>query len=252
MERKIEFVNNKGQVLRGIVFVPKRYTTAVVCLHGFPGSMSGTAQRVSRWLGRKGYLCLRFDFSGTDSSEGRFEDKLMSQEANEIRYAINYLERNFKYKRLVLFGHSTGAIDAALYAHRDKRISKLVLSGMVFDLKRSARYDFTDVQVRQFWERGFITYNRPGRWMHRKRLKKAFYDEFFKLNVPLAIKRWHKPLMIIHGTRDQMIPVDDPKELFSIANRPKKLVIIKGGKHNMKGPQHWTEYARAIERFIRW
>jgi dipeptidyl aminopeptidase/acylaminoacyl peptidase len=250
MIKKISFKNQKGQTLRGFVHVPKQYDTAFIVLHGFPGSCTGSrVPKTCKMLEAKGYLAMGFDFSGTNISDGKFEDKLMSQEAKEIKYAIDFLENNYKFKKLILHGHSTGAIDAALYAYKDKRISKLIISGGIDRLENAARYDFTDTQVRDFWTKGFITYNAKSYWTHNKKLKKAFYDEFFTLDIPSSIKKYKKPLLIIHGDNDEAVPVERAYLMYEQANNPKKLVIIKGSDHSFTKKDWLKKQVNEIVKF---
>lgn len=252
MIKEIDFKNNLGLTLKGIVHIPKKYDTAILHLHGFPGNMYKTPLRMCRTMSKLGYLCMRFEFTGSNTSEGKFENKLMSQEVKDIRYAISFLKKNYQFKKFILIGHSTGAIDAALYAHRDKRIDKLVVMGAVSKLDEAVRYGFTDKQVRDFWQKGYIAYNEPGEWYNRKKLKKAFYDEFFKLNIANSIKKFKKPILIIHGTNDEAIPYDkDPKELYKLANRPKKLVYIKEADHSFEKKKHWNKLIFEINKFIK-
>lgn len=234
MIRHVSFKNNKGVTLRGFAHIPTFRPikkTAVIFLHGFPGRCIGTAARFCRMLEFLGFLCLRFGFSGSPPSDGKFEDKTMSQEVMDIRSAIDFLERKYDYKKVALIGISTGAIDAALYAHTDKRVEKLVLLSGVRDLKNAVHYDFSDEQIRTFLKKGYIVYQRPGHWVHRKKLKKKFYDEFFTLNIPAAIKKYRRPLLIVHGSNDVLVPEFNAHELYKIAHQPKKLVIVRGADH---------------------
>lgn len=250
MIKKVTFKNKRGLTLRGILHVPKQFDTAVIYCHGFPSTSRGfTARRIGRDLGGR-YLLLRFDFGGTPNSEGKFEDKRMSREVEDIRSAIDYLYKNHSFRRLVLVGHSTGAIDVSLYAHSDKRISKVILTGAVHDLANAVRYDFTDYQVNEFWKRGYIVYHWPKHWVNGRKLKKAFYDEFFTLDIPRAIKKYRKPLLVIHGERD-IIPWDkEGYALYKLANRPKKFVLIKDADHSFSVPQQWKNVVKHILRFI--
>ena len=192
-----------------------------------------------------------FDHSGTVLSDGKFEDKLLSQEIKEIKYAIDFLEKNYPFKRLILIGHSTGAINAALYAHKDKRISKVVLSGGVAKLDESVHYDFSDKQVKEFWTKGYCKFTYPDHWTLGKKLKKAYYDEFFKLNIPNALKKFKKPILIIHGEKDQTCrPWKDPIELFEIANKPKKMVIISKADHRLTVPGTHKKWVNHVTKFI--
>lgn len=249
----VQFQNHEGVTIRGQVHLPQNYDgrTALVYLHGFPGTMMGSASRFLPLFTKLGFLCLRFDFSGSNTSDGKFEDKLMSTEVQEIKCAIDFLEKNYHFKKLVLVGISTGAIDATLYGSKDKRVSAVVLLGGVSDLKHAVRYDFNDQQVHDFWTKGYIRYNRPGSWYHRQKLKKAFYDEFFTLNLPKAIKKYKKPLLIIHGEKDESVPLFNAKQLYKLANRPKKLVIIKGADHRFSKLRWKMKVLWEIYKFAR-
>ena len=257
----VAFLNHRKLVLRGVIHVPKRYDTAIVFLHGFPGHMDGYSKRFAMAFARKGYLCLRFNFSGTDTSDGKFEEKTMSEEVRDIRAAIDFVTTHYPTKRLVLYGHSTGAIDASLYAHTDKRLHGLVLSGAVSDLKHAVRYDFSDEQVHEFWTKGY-TYKCPTKprkkkhmWLwraNRGKLHKKYYDEFFSLDIPAAMKKYKKPVLILHGARDEAIPSQkDPHELYALCNDKKKLVIIPDADHSYKKPAHAAKAVAATLRFIR-
>jgi esterase/lipase len=140
---------------------------------------------------------------------------------------------------------------ASLYAHKDKRIGKLILLGAVSDLKHAVHYDFTDQQIHNFWKKCYITYNKPDSWVHHKRLKKSYYNEFFTLNIPKAIKKYHHPLLIIHGTEDHAIPLKEAKELHNIANKPKRLIFIKGADHRFSRKYHQLKVVWHIYRFIK-
>ena len=251
MIHKISFQNGRGLTLRGIVSVPQKYDTAVIFLHGFPSNHQGfTASRLLPMFSRTNYLFLLFSFSHSSPSDGKFEDKLMGKEVADIKSAIDFLQKNYHFKKLVLMGHSTGAIDAALYAPRDPRVDKVILSGGVSDLKHAVRYDFTDQQVYDFWNKGYITYNAPGKWYHHKKLKKAFYDEFFTLDIPAALKKYHKPILILHGEKDEAVPVKEAHELFALANQPKRLVIIRDADHRFSEPKHFRKAMVQIKKFI--
>jgi pimeloyl-ACP methyl ester carboxylesterase len=252
MIKKVSFKNGRGMTLRGIIHRPKKYDVAVVLCHGFPGSIYGhSSPRFGRLFEQAGFLTLRFNFSHTPDSDGRFENKLMSREVEDIKFAIDFLAKNFKFRKLALVGGSTGAIDASLYAYRDKRVSKLILTGAVSSLRNAVRYDFTDEQVRDFWQKGRIVYNWPGRFAHGKKLWKKFYDEFFTLDIPRAIKKYRRPLLIIHGEHDEIPWKKEAWALYRLANRPKKFVLIGGADHSFHNPIHFRQAAKQMISFIK-
>ena len=252
MVSSVKFKNKQGLWLQGFVHVPVQYSTAVLFLHGFPSSCHGyTSARMLNVMRKLPYLFMTFSFSGSEGSEGKFENKLMSTEVEDVRSAIDFLENEYDFKQLVLAGISTGAIDAALYACIDSRVSKLVLLGGVSDLKHSARYDFSDQQVYDFWTKGYITYDSAGKWYDGKRLKKRFYDEFFTLDIPSAIKKYRKPILIIHGEKDEAVPLFNAEELYESAHKPRKLVVIKDADHRFSKPAHFKKMVDVLNHFIK-
>ncbi|MBI5228726.1 prolyl oligopeptidase family serine peptidase [Candidatus Micrarchaeota archaeon] len=61
------------------------------------------------------------------------------------------------------------------------------------------------------------------------------------------------PLLIIHGTNDELIPIEHARKLFEVANEPKELVEIKGADHNFSDEMHEKErQSRIIKWFEKW
>ena len=67
-----------------------------------------------------------------------------------------------------------------------------------------------------------------------------FTDSYFEANgvartaTALESFAWQRdrPLLIVHGDRDDVIPFRFGRELFDLANQPKTFVRIAGGGHN--------------------
>jgi pimeloyl-ACP methyl ester carboxylesterase len=251
MLKPIQFQNEKKLTLRGFVHEPERFDTAVIFLHGFPASNNyAVSTRIGESLEKLNYLVLRFEFSGTNTSDGDFENKLMSEEVKDIKSAIDYVESNYTFKKLLLVGHSTGAIDAALYAYQDSRIDKLILLGGVGNLKEAVSYDFSNEQVNEFLKNGFLTFKVENHWTYRKKLNKAFYDEFFTLDVLGSLNKFENQVLIIHGEKDEAVPVSkDPLELNEAAKNS-RLVIIKNADHKFLESEHWEELISEVDSFI--
>lgn len=252
MFKSIEFKNSEGLTLRGFIHEQNHFDTAVIFLHGFPASNNySVSTRIGDSLEKLNYLVLRFDFSGTNTSEGEFENKLMSKEVDDIKYAIDFLQLNYNYEKLILVGHSTGAIDAVLYSYQDERIDKLVLLGGVGNLKEAVSYDFSDEDVNEFLTKGYYTFKTENHWTFNKKLNKAFYDEFFTLDVLGSLSQFENQVLIIHGENDEDVPATkDPIELNEAA-KDSKLVIIKNADHKFLDTEHWKEFITEVDSFIR-
>lgn len=78
----------------------------------------------------------------------------------------------------------------------------------------------------------------------------AIYPRFMfplrELECRTCVSGEHPPLMLIHGTLDAIIPVQNSDELFAIATQPKKYMRINNDYHD---PTNWNFHS-AFKGFI--
>ncbi len=70
------------------------------------------------------------------------------------------------------------------------------------------------------------------------------YDSISKL------RRVRCPVMVIHGDRDELIPVEEGLALYEAAPEPKELYLVKGAGHNDVSMVAGPEYTRRITSFL--
>ncbi|MFQ5875399.1 MAG: prolyl oligopeptidase family serine peptidase, partial [Dehalococcoidia bacterium] len=58
-----------------------------------------------------------------------------------------------------------------------------------------------------------------------------------------------RPVLIIHGSEDQDVPVDNAYELYQHAREPKRLEIIQGGDHALRHPDNLS---RILQLSLEW
>jgi fermentation-respiration switch protein FrsA (DUF1100 family) len=58
------------------------------------------------------------------------------------------------------------------------------------------------------------------------------------------------PLLVLHGTADEIVPFSQGRELFEVANEPKSFYAIEGAHHNDTYLLGGEEYFRTWEAFI--
>ena len=71
-----------------------------------------------------------------------------------------------------------------------------------------------------------------------------------ELNTARAISDFHSPLLIIHGTDDQVIPYRQGRELFAVANSPKRFHTVTDGGHVDLHLVGGSAYLQAIGEFL--
>lgn len=129
VERGVVFESGNHRLV-GIATVPESSCeTGVLVLVGGPQYRVGSHRQftlLTRSLAESGIASFRFDFSGMGDSEG--ERREFSGTLEDIAAAINsFLKSVSGVSNVVLWGLCDAASSAMMFAHRDSRISGLVL-----------------------------------------------------------------------------------------------------------------------------
>ena len=110
---------------------------------------------------------------------------------------------------------------------RDERIKALVLLATPSCVRA-----LTEEQVKRAKEKGYIELE-SGR-----RLKQDFFEDFTGYNLCQEIHKIRCPILIMHGSTDEVVPVKNAYTLYDNAQEPKRLEIIEGGDHRFNDPEH--------------
>ena len=71
-----------------------------------------------------------------------------------------------------------------------------------------------------------------------------------KFNNLKSIRRSDCPVLVIHGTADEIIPFWHGQKLYDAAPESKQHLWIEGGRHNDYVYVAGNEYIGAVQRFI--
>ncbi len=214
-----EISNSQGENL-DYSFHPAASEGPIVVLgHGVTGNKDRPfIAALSAALAREGFGALRFSFAGNGDSEGRFEEATISKEVDDLGAVLNALEG----PPLCYVGHSMGAAVGVLRASQDQRISLLVsLAGMVHTRAFAAR-EFGDVVP----DEGLM-WNEPD-----CPLSQIYVDDMNRLDS--VVERAPSiaiPWLLVHGSGDDVVPIQDAHDIFARANEPKQLVQIPHADH---------------------
>lgn len=202
----------------------------VVFFHGNFGNVSNHFPQAV-FLIKQGFDVLSFDYQGFGGSEGKPSPKKTIEDGlASVRYAKEHL----RGKGVVLFGQSIGAAVAAVTAARDTSVRAVVL------------------------ESGFTTY----RAITKDVMKRGWLTWPFSFFLPALIVRRRddpvdnvaaiapRPLLILHGTKDKVIPFRMSEALFARAQEPKTFWAVEGADHLQCQRMGGEEYKRRIGEFF--
>jgi len=222
---KENFVRFGGYGLAGVLHSPNEKTSAcIITCHGLYSSKD-SEKYVS--IGHKfcgeGLAVLRFDFRGCGESGGLFEETSLAGRIEDLKSALDFVEEQ-GYESIGVMGSSLGGTVAVLTAVKDKRVKALVAW---------ATPCYLDELFREGLLEGF------------EKLK----QDVSKYDVIKAVKEVHCPILIVHGSLDQQVPLSHAKVLYENANQPNDIQIIESADHRLTDPVHRE---KAVELTLNW
>jgi non-heme chloroperoxidase len=251
----------------------------VVFSHGWPlSSDSWEAQML--FLAENGYRVVAHDRRGHGRSSQPWDGNDMDHYADDLATVINTLD----LKKVVLVGFSTGGGEVARYIgrHGTGRVSKAVLvsavppmmlqtndnpAGLplsVFDGMRQASLADRSQLYRDIASGPFFGFNRPGAkpsqgmidsfWQQGMQAgHKNTYDSiaaFSATDFRADLAKFDVPTLVIHGSDDQIVPVDTSARASAKLIKGAELKIYEGGPHGITDT-HKNQLNADLLAFIR-
>lgn len=222
IERFFRFGQHK---LAGVLHSPSLETTAcVVTSHGFFSNKdSGKYKDIARGFCEKGMAVFRFDFRGFGESEGITEEITLTGRIQDLQAAMNLITEE-GFKKIGIIGSSLGGYVSILTAAKDRRIKALATWA-------------TPIYLSELFSNKTV-------WKFQK-----FLNDMKNHDVTSSLRDIGCPIIIIHGSCDEQVPILHAKTMHRKAKQPKKLHIIKGADHRFTNTLHRR---RAIELTLKW
>ncbi|WP_406176075.1 alpha/beta hydrolase [Streptomyces sp. NBC_00996] len=248
-----------GLQLAGTLVTPEQPATrAVVLVHGggVTREEGGFFTRLAAGLAGAGVASLRFDLRGHGQSEGRQEDLTLSAILNDIRVMLAYIREATGAAEITLLGASFGGGICAYYAaHRPEDVQRLVLFNPQLDYKKRTidsrpqwENDYLQEEAaQQLASEGFIQFTptlRHGR---------PIFNEVFWLRPHEALGDVQAPTLIVHGTKDTLVPFESSKSAVSQFRAPCQLVEIEGAQHGFAvhdDPQYLNPQSQEWQAYV--
>lgn len=176
----------------------------VIHFHGNAENMTSHWQFVG-WLTSRGFNVFVFDYRGYGTSEGTPSPAGCFEDSNA---AIDYVRSrpDVDLTRLLVFGQSLGGNNAIAAVGAGNRAGIRALA------EEATFFSYPDIASDKIPSAGLLV-----------------GDRYSAKNYIAAISPI--PLLIIHGTADEVVPYSHATRLFAAANEPKQLITDEGGGH---------------------
>lgn len=209
------------------IFFGNKIDGVIIGVHGFAGDKESSVLRaLADNLCKRNYALLCFDFPAHGLSTA--PDNMLSVQncQRDLMTVADYVLSNFQGKKYGIFATSFGGYITLLCAQKLKNFKK-VLRAPAVTMAESFIEKIVPITKEEFLQNGGAECG-----FERKMFVSAnFYTELVQ-NPPQIPD---EPLMIIHGTDDDIIPYQAVKTLSD--NHPNiSLVTVGGADHRFKHP----------------
>lgn len=224
---RVEFPSRRGARLVGLWHAAPSPATVILC-HGMEASKEGTKSvRLAEAIAAAGVNALRFDFSYVGESEGAFADLTVTGEVDDLAGAWTFA-RARAGGPTALIGSSLGGTVALLFAAERADVAAVATIAAVAHPGRRARA-LPDAERRRWRRDGSYDFN-------GMRLGTAFLDDIERLDVLARVGRVTCPVLLTHGTADEVVPVDDAAQLAARLCGPSTIRRYEGADHRFSDP----------------
>jgi|SRR5579863_8632258 len=199
----VSIETDDGERIVGWWSPPARDGVGVVLyLHGTPGSLADYAPWRLPGLQRAGLGVLAIDYRGYGGSTGSPSAKGIDRDA---RAAFDFIRRTAPNSRIAIFGESFGTgVAVALATERPA-------AGLLLNAPFASELRLFELRAPPFM---------PYRWLLQDQ-----YDSEALIGKVTA------PVMIVHGTDDDLVPIAEARRLYAAAHQPKTMIEVEGAGH---------------------
>lgn len=221
----------------------------VIMPHGGPFLRDAWGYDVwAQFLASRGYAVLQPNFRGSTGYGRAFVEKGHGQWGramqDDLDDGVKWLVAQGKVdgKRVCIMGGSYGGYAALWAAARNPEIYRCAISfAGISDLAAMMRYDRRQFSATRYYRN----------WREKVQGEKAF--DLDTVSPLYAAERINIPLLIAHGSEDEIVPMSQSKKLHeALAKRKHEhvYVIYEGEGHGFDSPENATNFLERVEQFL--
>jgi len=220
----------------------------IVFLHGFMSDIEGDKPKnFLKYCKKKGLGFLAIEYSGHGKSAGKFTKCNISRWTEDVRLMI---QKIVKKNNFILIGSSMGSwlslnqfkyfknqikgflgigsgpefLEKLMWKKFTKKIKKEIIKKGIYNLKH-AGYEYP------------ITYQLIKDGRKNKVLNKQYNNKI--------------PITMVHGSKDEVVPVSYSRKILKIFKKAKKkILIIKNGDHSLSNKSNLKKINKELDKII--
>lgn len=193
--------------------------TAIVTIHGFGKRTHTEFDPLARYFKSRKYDVIQFDiYNINDPNDADYKEWIRRCESKMH-------ETMDTYKHVVLIGFSMGGVIAS-YLASIFNVDQLILSAPAFQ--------YLNIQkITEYGLKAIQNLRSSGDSQQTPSSKQTNAFQEIVSHYKETISQVDCPVLIIHGTDDEVIPVSSSKDAYQKIHSKKRLILFEGGKHRM-------------------
>ena len=217
----VSFRSADGVRLHGW-YVPGHRDVTWLWFHGNGGNISHRLENLLLFHDNLGVNLFLIDYRGYGLSEGRASEKGTYRDAAG---ALDYLlsRDDVNPEKIIYFGRSLGCA-VAVWLATQRHPSGLILESPFTSVRDMAKLAFPHLPLHL--------------------LVRTKYDSLSRIDKISC------PLLILHGSEDETVPISIGRKLYMAAREPKSFCTIEGASHNDTYVVGKKSYYRSLNDFV--
>ena len=245
----LSFQDSHGHLVAASLAEPEvKGEGAVILCHGFLSTkQSNTNRRLTDLLVPQGISTFCFDWFGMGESEGAFADLTIGRCCDQLERAMDFITRQ-GYRRLGLVGSSFGGLISLLVVGGHPHLLALGLKCPVPDFPELLRLEFGEAALRRWKETGEIPNVTGGD--KPIALRYDFYEDCLKYDAFNAAEQITVPTRIVHGEKDELVPIHQIQRLERSFPGEKELHLLEGANHHFGRPEDFRKMTNLLGEWM--
>ena len=220
----------------------------IVFLHGFMSDLDGKKPRSFLKFAKKNKLgFLALEYSGHGKSSGKFTKGNISKWTKETSILIKKI---VKTNKIIFIGSSMGAwIALNQFKIFKKQIKGFLGIGSAPEFLENLMWNKFSKKMKAEIIKNGIYNLKHGHYIYPitlQLIKDGRKNKVLNKKINYKIN-----ITMVHGQKDEVVPVSYSKKVLKIfKNSRKKLVIIKNGDHSLSSPKHLVMLKKELKLII--
>ena len=220
----------------------------IVFLHGFMSDLDGKKPKSFLKFAKKNKLgFLALEYSGHGKSSGKFTNGNISKWTKETSILIKKI---VKANKIIFIGSSMGAwISLNQFKIFKKQIKGFLGIGSAPEFLENLMWNKFSKKMKAEIIKNGIYNLKHGQYIYPitlQLIKDGRKNKVLNKKINYKIN-----ITMIHGQKDEVVPISFSKKILKIfRNSKKKLVIVKNGDHSLSSPKHLMLLKKELKLII--